>query len=712
VTLCNLDRTSSVYQVPQDDLVGEVMIPAFSEASTVKCMVGYFNSLAFRTLAPGLAAFLAQPNGNVRMLASPVLSVEDQDAIREAVADPEEVLLRAANDAFAEARLSEDALVRHHYACLAYLLAAGRLDLRLVMMRNAGLFHPKVWLFEDGEHTIAVHGSSNATAPGLLYNFETVRVERPWRSTDSAETIQKFEALFERLWVGADTNAVVVDLPNAVRMDLLRDGASRPAPTIDEFWAASKTARSGHVKEERMDFASRTSDRRLSIPASLQWEKGAFKHQGEAVRAWESAGCRGILAMATGAGKTVTALICAARQQDLRSPMLVLIAAPYRPLVEQWESEVRAFGMEPLSLRLLPGADRTRQLAQAVRELELGYAKVHVAVITDDYLVDTRLRQLLDSIPAPITVMLVADEVHNLGAPGFVSNPPQRVDLRLGLSATPERQYDDVGTAAIIDFFGDTVYEFDLRQAILSGCLVPYTYQVHPVDLTADEFEEYDKLTSDLIRAGYHEDADGSLSDRVRQLLIRRRAVVENASGKVAALRQLLSASPRNTRHTLIYTSDKNPNQLREVNSLLGHDLDIVFHQLTASETSQRAKSGSILKKFAVGDIQVITCKRVLDEGVNIPQVATAYLLASSTVKRQWVQRRGRILRHCDEIGKQVAGLHDFFVVPPFLGSPAGRSIIRGERLRVLEFAQSALNAGGRNDPFQVLQGIGEIAAT
>jgi superfamily II DNA or RNA helicase len=187
--------------------------------------------------------------------------------------------------------------------------------------------------------------------------------------------------------------------------------------------------------------------------------------------------------------------------------------------------------------------------------------------------------------------------------------------------------------------------------------------------------------------------------------------VIENASAKIAALRELLHAAGlRSIRHTLVYTSDKNPNQLREVNSLLGHDLDIVFHQLTTAETSQHAKSGSILKKFASGDIQVITCKRVLDEGVNIPQVDTAYLLASSTVKRQWVQRRGRILRHCDEIGKEIAGLHDFLVVPPSMDSPAGRSILRGERLRVLEFAQSAQNAGGQNDPFRVLQDIGEIA--
>ena len=681
------------------------MTVGLAAATAVRCMVGYFDSKAFRSLAPGLAAFINNSEGRIDLLASPVLPEEDQEAIRQVVKDPQKVIEEVVRNIFTEARLSEDALIRHHYNCFAYLLARHRLELRFVLMRTPGIFHPKVWILDDGSDTVAIHGSSNATAPGLLYNFETVRLERPWRSGDAAECVAAFETLFDRLWRGDDKDAVVVDLPAAVRLDLLRDGETRLAPTLDEFWTAWRTAKRLQTGADR-EAAPNLKAAKLAIPAVLDWESGPFEHQGNAVKAWEGAGGRGILAMATGAGKTVTALICATRQMESRSPLLVVISAPYRPLVEQWRDEVRAFGVEPLDLSGLSGDERVRLLSQAVRELRFGFADVHVAVVTTDFLVDERFRRILDAIPDSTTTMLIGDEVHNLGAEGFVKNPPERFDLRLGLSATPERQYDSVGTGALFAFFGGDapVYEFDLRQAINAGCLVPYTYHLHPVELADDEVEEFERLTAELIKAGFRGDEDGTSDDRVRRLLVRRRSVVENAAAKIAELRRLLlAAGTADLRHTLIYASDKNPAQLTAVNRLLHDDLDVLFHQLTAAETNNEAKTQAILARFAAGQIQILTCKRVLDEGVNIPQVTTAYLLASSTVRRQWVQRRGRILRKCAAIGKTIARLHDFVVVPPDATTPAGKSILRGERARARAFAEAADNAGGVDDPFAVL---------
>jgi superfamily II DNA or RNA helicase len=645
----------------------------------------------------------------MQLLASPVISEADQQAIRDAVADPLEIIERVAREIFSEARVSEEALVRQHYDCLAYLLARGRLELRLVLMRTQGMFHPKVWLFADEEGAVALHGSSNATTSGLLYNFETVRLERPWRSTDASQSVAEFEELFDRVWSRRDKDTVVVDLPEAVRLDLLRDGETRPAATLDEFLAAWGAA---HPSSGTDDRPSKPAGKpaRLVIPSQLEWECGPFAHQGAAVHAWEDAGGRGILAMATGAGKTITALVCAARQLESHVPLLVIISAPYRPLVAQWQDEARAFGVEPLDLASLSGDDRARHLAQAIRELRYGSADVHVAVVTTDFLVDPRFRRILDSIPDSIRTMFVGDEVHNLGAPGFINDPPQRFDLRLGLSATPERQYDGAGTDELFAYFGGDgpVYEFDLRQAILAGCLVPYTYHLHLVELAEDEADKYERLTAELLKAGFRADDEESSDARITRLLVKRRAVVENAASKIAELRRLLAASgPRDLRYTLIYASGKNPAQLTAVNRLLREDLDVLFHQLTAAETANRAKTEAILNRFAAGDIQALTCKRVLDEGVNIPQVATAYLLASSTVRRQWVQRRGRILRRCASIGKNIARLHDFIVVPPDRTTPAGKSILRAERTRARAFAEAADNAGGDDDPFAVIDSLG-----
>jgi len=700
-----------VYQVPRQDLVREVLVPALAASSSIRCMVGYFDSRSFRTLAPGLAAFISRPDGQMRLLASPVITEADQQAIREAVADPQEIIARVARNIFAGARVSEEVLIRHHYDCLAYLLARGRLELRLVLMNSQGIFHPKVWLFADGEETVAVHGSSNATTPGLLYNFETVRLERPWRSGDAMQTVAEFERLFDHVWNREDKDTIVVDLPEAVRLDLLRDGETGPAPTLEEFLTAWQAAQPSSVTDNGGS-KHWPKPARLVIPPHLEWEHGPFAHQGVAVHAWEESGGHGIVAMATGAGKTVVALICAARQLQLHVPLLVIISAPYRPLVQQWQDEVRAFGVEPLELTQLSGDDRARRLGQAVRELRYGLVDVHVAVVTTDFLIDSRFRRVLDAVPDSIRTMLIGDEVHNLGAASFVKDPPQRFDLRLGLSATPERQYDSAGTAELFAFFGGAgpVYEFDLRQAILAGCLVPYTYHLHPVDLTEDETSEYERLTAELQKAGFRGDDEVSTDDRIRRLLVKRRAVIENAASKVVELRRLLiAAGPRRLRHTLVYTSDKNPTQLDMVNRLLREELDVLFHQLTATETANKSKTEMILGRFATGDIQVLTCKRVLDEGVNIPQVTTAYLLASSTVERQWVQRRGRILRRCAAIGKSVARLHDFIVVPPDPSTPAGRSILRSERIRARAFAEAADNAGGQDDPFAVIDGLDEV---
>ena len=709
--LLDLDMISPIYQVPRDDLVRQVLVPAFSCCVSVKCMVGYFDSTSFRTLAPGIAAFVNQTDGEMRLLASPYIGPDDQQAIRDAVLAPNDVIERVTIGIFTEAKISEDALVRHHYECFAFLIAQGRLKVRLVSMRGTGMFHSKIWMFHDGYNSVCVHGSSNATTPGLLYNFETVRVERPWRSADSEETVKAFEDTFERVWDGRDSDTWVFDLPEAVRLDLMRYGEAILPPTTDQFEAAWRGAEAATMGDGNAQINTVTNPR-LTIPEGLVWEHGAFAHQGSAVHAWERAGGRGVLAMATGAGKTITALICAARQLQAHTPLLLIISAPYRPLVDQWQADVRAFGIEPLQLTDLSGDERQRLLASAVRALQSGHSDVVVAVVTIDFLNDHRFRRILDAVPRSVRTMLVGDEVHNLGAEGFLRNLPHRFDLRLGLSATPERQYDQEGTEGLFEFFGGDgpVYTFGLREAIRAGCLVPYTYHLHPVSLSDDEAERYERITQQLVRAGFRGDDDGrdAGSSYVLQLLVRRRAVIENAASKIVELRRLLATEgSTNVRHTLIYATDRDPSQLVAVNRLLGEDLNMLFHQLTADETANRSQTEEILNRFAAGDIQVITCKRVLDEGVNIPQVATAYLIASSATRRQWVQRRGRVLRTCRATGKSIAKLHDFIVVPPDLTTPSGRSILRLERARARAFAEDAANAGGIDDPFDVIDGLG-----
>jgi len=710
-SLRDLGGRPSIYTVPGDDLVKEILIPAMSSCDTLRCMAGYFHSSALRHLAPGLAAFVNGTRGTFRLLISPVLDDADRETLRSARTDPERILREAYERVFTAAQLDPSAIEQHTLDCLGYLLASNRLAVRFVLMPDGGMFHPKVWIFKRDTDLVVVHGSSNVTTAGLLFNFEAVSVERSWASDEAHERSVRLAEVFERLWVGEEERTLTLDLSDGIAL-ASRLPASDRAPTIDDYWQAwHEDAANGlapplpkghHVPAPNPLYLD---DLSLTIPSGLAWEHGPFAHQACAVAAWEAAEGRGLLSMATGSGKTITSLVCASRLQQAHSPLLVVIAAPYKPLVEQWATEVEAFGVRPLDLARMSGADRLTAILDAVRRLERDLSGVEVVVVTHDFLVSDALYSILDELPSKVTSLLIADEVHNLGRPRFLARPPEQFDYRLGLSATPVLQYNEAGTEAIALFFGPTVFEFSLADAI-GVCLVPYNYHLHPVQLERDEEEVWEELTAKLRRAGFRgvdDGSNGSLSPKVLALLVKRRAVLEAAVAKVTSLVSLLTGQGIDAvKHTLVYCSDKRPEQLLTVNRML-MDEGFFVRQITADETSNRARTQQILDDFAIGNYQILTCKRVLDEGVDLPQVRTAFLLASSTVRRQWVQRRGRILRRCDAIDKRLAYLHDFLVVPTDPTSATGRAILQQELERGRAFAELAANAGDLEGPFAVM---------
>lgn len=255
----------------------------------------------------------------------------------------------------------------------------------------------------------------------------------------------------------------------------------------------------------------------------------------------------------------------------------------------------------------------------------------------------------------------------------------------------------------MFSFFGPVVFQFTLKEAI-GLCLVEYEYYVHPVELTQDEMDEWYALTA-KVKANAWRSEHGEPDDYLTKLLRDRRALLENAKNKIEALEAALQhEDPRTLRHTLIYASDKAPEQLEAVNALL-RSHGILFHQITDQETTDRNKTASILKSFQEGTLRILTAKRVLDEGVNIPQIERAFILASTTVERQWVQRRGRLLRTCSEIGKTHSEIHDFIALPPNIDNidDEARTLIRSELLRIQEFASLARNAGRTDGPLSLI---------
>jgi superfamily II DNA or RNA helicase len=699
-----LEVAPPLYVLPRDDLLS-ALVPAIAAGEQLDCMMGFFASSSFAEIAPGLAAYLRRSSRPIRLLISPYVSQRDQEAMHSGLADPTEIAERMVLESLPDA----DDLAKHTLTCLAWLIRAERLEFRIALQKE-GLFHPKVWLIGLSGERAAFHGSGNMTNAGLTKNKEQVALARGWMDAAQAATEQRLRDEFNELWDGDDPDCVVVKLPAALEQKILRDYGSGAMP--DEADARRLWRRAKGLRPEPTDDTTGAGERaraEFHIPAWLEYETGPFAHQGRAVKAWLGTGGKGILAMATGSGKTLTSLIACWKLQQAEGPLLIVIAAPYVPLVMQWCDEVALFGVSPINLSDGAGpAERRRLIAAAGRRLAMGLSTTEILVVSHDILTDATFQGQLAAIEAKR--ILIADEMHNLGGAGFLATQPAFFEFRLGLSATPVRQYDPEGTDKLFAFFGQPCFEFSIDEAI-GVCLVPYDYYVERVELTHDEMETFKALSDQIRKLGWKIE-QGVKDAHLDNLLRQRRLVIETAANKLVRLSQLLDADgARNLRFDLIYATDKAPSQLDAVNGAL-RERGVLYHQLTAEETRDRRGTATILANYQRGDLQVLTAKRVLDEGVNIPQIKRAFILASTTVERQWVQRRGRILRKCDAIGKTFGVIHDFVAMPPadLVRDPDAKKLVAGELKRVHEFARLARNFGAADGPIRALEEMQGLA--
>jgi superfamily II DNA or RNA helicase len=700
-----------MYELPDNNIVEEVFVPALTLADDIAIASGYFSSNALAKIAPGLACAISA-RARFRVLLSPQLSNDDWSAINRGLRAPETVVTEAIGRLLSDGNITPSALEEHSAECLSYLVASSKLEFRFVLM-PLGMYHKKLWLISSANSTLAVHGSGNATLGGMFVNGEQMSIDRNWDDGPrAARKVQMLHDQFERDWSGENPDRLTVSAATAVEL-LLKHAKHDDAPTIVDFWNAwRRDSLSG--LEPPLPISVHVAPSRLVVPDSIEWNHGRYSHQGRAVTAFLANGGRGVLAIATGGGKTKTALISSSEIQNLTpdKPFLVVILVPSDPLVRQWQGEVQQFGIEPIVLGDVPSTVRAGVLAE-IEAAFIGSSDATRVVLATRQLfaADERFRSLIDRCAKYGPTMLIADEVHNFGVSSFINDPPEAFNFRLGLSATPIRQYDLEGTNSLFDFFGPQIFEFTLGEAIDAGCLVPYDYFIHRVELTSEEMERYRLLSEELIRAGFRVDDDGRMiinNPKIERLLRRRRAVLEQAENKISALREELLRTT--VRHALIYCSPKElevavEKQILLVNRLLS-DLGIVSHELTSVETSS-GKGPEILHRFAEGRYQALTAMKVLDEGVDVPATEVAYILASTTVEREWVQRRGRVLRTAP--GKDHAAVHDFVVIPPS-GDSAGKSVLRSELRRIRAFAELARNRWAVDGPVDEIQSIEQLA--
>ena len=670
------------YHKGRDDIAVAFYLPCMRRALEYDRAVGFFRSTAFIIAWPALPDFV-QRGGRIRVLCSQVLARDDIDALEEGYS-------ARVDDSLAARFLEEvrsllrDEVLHEPARVLAALVASRIVDLQIAVLRetevraaSGRIFHDKLGIFRDGSGNLVIFkGSMNETWTGLAAdgNLESIDVAASWMGARDLERARTEEAYFADLWSNRYPTLTIRPFPEVARNELEQ--------AADPDWEASV-------------------DRLLQRPAKEQpgdaRGRSLRPHQAAGLASWAANDRRGILAFATGSGKTFTA-VTAIRQAIAEHNEIVVVVVPDQVLFNQWYKELDETTAD-LQVRILrAGAgynnwrDSLRLWTSPGDQPRVVLATVQTAA-TDDF------RQRL---AAGTHLMLVADEVHRLGSPHHRQLLDDRLfGARLGLSATPERAGDVTGTAALLSFFhGVLEPRYTLADAVRDGVLTRYFYRPHTVLLSDDEASEWRTLTAEIgqlrgrVAGG---DQTVGLEDRLQRLFIKRARVVKHAAAKVPLAVEVLSTEQKRGQRWIVYCEDLN--QLNAVSqALLARGIqNMPFHSQMEGDREETLRW---LERRG-GVVVAIKC---LDEGVDIPSVTHALILASSKNPREFIQRRGRVLRTAPK--KALAYVHDAIVLPPKGGATdAERTadpITAGELARAVEFAQHADNPASAADLQQI----------
>ena len=695
----------SEYRSLIDDMVRDFYIPCLENAVSYRRAVGFFSSSSLVEVSQGIAK-MAQNGGKIRIVASPYLSDEDIEAIKTGYENRKEVI--------------EQALLRqlhepvNYYASermnmLANLVADGILDIRIAytMDRSGmGMYHEKMGIIEDDEgNVIAFSGSNNESATAMSINYETMDVFRNWGDSSEKERVQLKCNAFHSIWNNNEPNIEVMEFENITKALIEKYRRKSTNFNIDKEEYPDGVSAEGERSIDKTTIAPR-------IPEGFELRD----YQVEAIDKWEEQDFKGIFDMATGTGKTYTGLGAAARlSKRLEDRLALIIVCPYQHLVEQWVEDIVLFGMKPI-IGYSSSIQRSwkKNLESAIRDQKLKVRKreFFCFVTTNATFSSVFVQNQLSKIKSDI--LLMVDEAHNFGADNLRRLLLPNYKYRLALSATLDRHGDPEGTEALYRYFGGKCIEYSLEKAIGEGKLTPYKYYPVIVSLSDIELQEYDNLTTQIAKC-LTKDKRGKtvLSEKGKRLALQRSRLVAGASGKIQALEKYIMPYIED-KHILVYCGattvfDGNQEnmqidndeirQIDLVTDLLGNKLHMKVSQFTSKENVEER---NILKReFADGsNLQALIAIKCLDEGVNIPKIKTAFILASTNNPKEYIQRRGRVLRLAE--GKDYAEIYDFITLPRKLDEVTGiteeqmkreLTLVKNELCRAEEFARIALNS-------------------
>ena len=678
------------YRGFQDEIVRDFYIPLLEESCLYQRAVGFFSSTSLAEIAKGISRFV-ENGGKIQLVASPKLSEKDIEDIEKGYKLREEAMKQTI---LFQLNNPKNFVEEKQLSLLAELIADNVLDIKIAFMETSGIYHEKMGLFYDEKGDIvAFSGSMNESRMAMLENYETIDTFTSWTDGDRGRVENKKMA-FEKIWNDEEKDIKILKFPELKKEMLVK--YYRGDKSISEILEA---------QESKVKYAINTPQ----MPEKVQ----LYDYQLDAIKKWKENNFRGIFDMATGTGKTFTGLgaICEL-SKFLKDNLFVIIVCPYQHLVEQWIEDIKKFNIKPIiGYSASPQRDWKDRLKRSIKKQNLKLDKFCCFICTNATFSLYDIQDSLDMIKGD--KLLVVDEAHNFGSPRLQKTLNDSYKYRLALSATLERYNDPIGTEKLYEFFEKKVIEYDLERAIKEGKLTPYKYYPILVYLDEEELEEYRNLSYEICKHIIEKDGKKKLDPYGEILAIERSRLIAGAKEKLTKLKEVITPY-KDDNYMLVYCGATNVlNPITEINNnnvkdirqidaviqMLGNELDMKVNSFTSYEKISERKI--IKNQFENKELQVLIAIKCLDEGINIPNIKTAFILASTNNKKEYIQRRGRVLRKVKNFNKEYAEIYDFVTLPRKLNTVQYLTLkqmkieiplVRKELERMEEFRRLSMN--------------------
>lgn len=686
-------KPNVVYDTDYDDIIKDFYNKALPLANIYKRAVGYFSASSIMLAAQGLFQFIHN-NGRMQLIIGSPLSREEFDAIDE---NKKKSFL---------SQCCAETLNRIYYECtskvlkagielLSYLVYNGNLEIKFALKHN-GMYHEKIGVLisEDGRK-ISFGGSANETGSALSgeVNSESIMVFSDIDSEIYAKYGIQIEQKFDALWNNTVKSIKVVRATPEFISSMKEYANGKDLNYFNELYSKFNT----YTK----DSPSIDLDVNLEpkIPLYINGQAYSLKeHQENAIKEWQSNSFKGILTMATGAGKTITALHAATKLfQHMNRSLIFIVAVPYQALAEQWRKEMGRYNIFPL----ICGFSKNNwkfQLKKIVASTTLAKNKKFNAIIVINATLKSEDFQFELNKMNPNGMLFICDECHHHGSFRMNGVIPE-AQFKIGLSATPWEDYYSDSAVFLRNIYGQPIAKYDLEDALKDNVLCPYKYKIIYCEMDDEEIENYLNISKSIsVLESKREKGINFDENQLLHLLLRRTRMLGAIKNKYYKLDKILSNEGVKSK-SLFYCGEGSDSS-EEVNEEFGSTqiIDKVTRILakygyknarfTSEQTSSQREE--YLDAFKNGTLDSLVAKRVLDEGIDIPDCRYAFILASANSTRQYIQRRGRILRKSN--GKDFAVIYDFVVSPPKnRNSNALDSLMKREEARIHEFSRLAI---------------------